>query len=76
MDGTYSVTYIPQLKGDLTLSVVQYDVGGLRAEYWDNLWFNGDPVVDTVDLTINMEWSSSDLITPIAGDFITIRWTG
>jgi hypothetical protein len=49
--------------GSYSLAVRQLTPGGLQADYFDNQWLQGAPVVSTVDRTINFAWGTN-LITP------------
>lgn len=49
--------------------------GGLYAEYFNNAFLNGVPTLTKVDNIMNFNWSTG-LITPQAGNFISIQWFG
>lgn len=49
--------------------------GGLRAKYYDNVWFLNSPVVERVDDNINFNWGTGTL-TNFGVDYVSIRWEG
>ena len=50
-------------------------VKGLKAEYFDNNTFTGDPKITRVDNTINFYWTKSPL-KDLIEDQYAVRWTG
>ncbi len=49
---------------------------GLRANYWNNINFSGNPVVDRVDATVNNDYGSNSPASGINVDNFCARWTG
>jgi hypothetical protein len=72
----YSVFYTPSLKGSYTFSVWLLQAGGLYAEYWDNIWFYGTPLVAKSERDLQRYWGENELITSNTGDYLSIRWQG
>lgn len=74
-DGTYYVDYTIQEAGTVTVSVVLMRKGGLYAEYFNNAFLDGVPVITQVDSFLSYDWDEG-LITEEAGDFVSIHWYG
>ena len=74
-NGNYTATYVIYREGQVTTSVVLARKGGLYAEYFNNAFLNGVPTLTKVDNIMNFNWSTG-LITPQAGNFISIQWYG
>jgi len=74
--GTYSATYKARLLGPYTFAVWQVTQGGLRGDYWDNIWHSGAVDTSKLSSTINLEWGKTALITTYAGDFVSGIWQG
>ena len=49
---------------------------GLKAEYFNNMELEGDPVVERIDENIGFEWGSNSPDPKINHDFFSARWTG
>lgn len=49
--------------------------GGLRGEYWDNIWFVDSTSKTQIDSEINFQWGTG-AITTYGTDYVSIRWTG
>lgn len=74
-DGTYSVDYTVPEEGTVTVSLVLVNQGGLSAEYFNNAFLDGIPTLSRVDSFIDFDWTT-DLVTPEAGDYVSIHWHG
>jgi hypothetical protein len=74
-DGTYTAKYVIDRVGRVTVSVVLARRGGLYAEYFNNAFLEGEPVISRVDNAINFD-KSDGLITNESGDFVSIHWYG
>lgn len=74
-DGTYTGSYTVNAKGYVTVGVYLMTNGGLYAEYFENIWFDGVPALTRVDSTLNFDWGTG-LITTYAADFVSVRWVG
>jgi beta-glucosidase len=51
-------------------------VDGLRGEYFPNLNFSGEPVIDRTDSRINFDWAVSESERHGLPREFTVRWTG
>lgn len=49
---------------------------GLTAAYYDNPAFEGDPVLERVDETVDVIWKDTNPLTGRWGDGFSVRWTG
>jgi len=49
---------------------------GLRAAYYDNPKFEGEPVLNQVDRVIDFIWKDTTPLTGQWGDSFAVRWTG
>jgi hypothetical protein len=74
--GNYSVLYNATVNGEYTLTVrLASDVQGLHGAYFNNRWLKRSAVLERVDKFIDFDWGT-DLITPTAKDYVSVRWTG
>lgn len=74
-DGTYSANYNIKRDGLATASVVLARVGGLYAEYFNNAFLSGTPTRTQIDNNLDFQWGDG-LVTPEAGDFVSVHWYG
>lgn len=74
-DGTYLAKYTISRQGKVTTSVVLARKGGLYAEYFNNAFLSGVPTLTKVDNILSFNWSDS-LVTPEAGDYVSVHWYG
>lgn len=74
-DGTYSANYNLIANGYITLTLFQLFNGGLRGQYYDNVWFNEPPSLTQIDNNINFNWNGETIFNSYS-DFISIRWIG
>lgn len=74
-DGTYSAKYNLIANGWVTLRIFQLFSGGLRGQYYNNVWFMEPPILKEIDITINFNWGT-DYIFNSLSDFISKRWIG
>ena len=79
-NGNYTVRFNITSAGSYSLHLYvvngyQNNVNGLLGNYYNNRWLQGTPVITRVDKTINLNWGT-DLITPTATSYVSIRWTG
>ena len=72
---SYTARYFADKVGTYSLAILQLQNGGLSAKYYDNQWLLDDPVMETVDPSINFRWGDGPL-TPYGRDFVSIRWWG
>lgn len=49
---------------------------GLSAAYYNNPNFEGDPVIEQIDNTVNAFWKDTTPLTGEWGDGFSVRWTG
>jgi hypothetical protein len=79
LDSNYTVTYYPEYKGIYDISIAQLLRGGLNVQYFDNVWFLGNPDVfpnSTVDYSaINHTWGTG-IVSQYGVDYVSVRWTG
>jgi hypothetical protein len=50
--------------------------GGLKGEYFNNLWQSGTPVVMRIDPEINFAWGHNPPAPGVNADSFSVRWTG
>jgi hypothetical protein len=74
--GTYYASYKPKFKGPYTFAVWQLTQGGVKGDYWDNIWASGTVDTSKTDSTLDLTWDQSALITTYAGDFVSGVWQG
>lgn len=78
-DGTYNLTL--NVDPGSYQMVVQLASGvdgigdGLTGCYFTNRWLHGDCIMTRIDRYINFNWGT-ELITPTAKDYVSVRWTG
>ena len=72
---SYTGQYTPTTTGSYSLAVRHLQRGGLRTDYFDNQWLQGNPAMSRVDATINFNWGSG-LITQYGRDYVSARWHG
>jgi hypothetical protein len=81
--GTYHIKYMTTISGSYDVSVQRATSGGLKAEYFNNMWLLGDPAYTTVDQEVDFFWGTSS-IQPTAApasivlgsDYMSVRWSG
>uniref|UniRef100_K3WF50 Titin n=1 Tax=Globisporangium ultimum (strain ATCC 200006 / CBS 805.95 / DAOM BR144) TaxID=431595 RepID=K3WF50_GLOUD len=72
----YTARYIPmQARSNYSVAVRQLQSGGLAALYYDNYWFQDEPVIMRVDPQLQFDWGHG-AITNYGRDYISIRWFG
>jgi len=49
---------------------------GLKAEYFNNVYLEGEPVLTKIDDSINFSWTLYSPGRPVNHDFYSARWTG
>ncbi len=47
--GTYIVSYVATISGSYQVSVQRASAGGLKGDYYNNMWLLGDPAVSSID---------------------------
>lgn len=72
--GTYTASYKAKLLGPYTFSVWQANQGGLKGDYWENVWHSGTVESTKLNSTLNLVWGS--LVTPYAGTYVSAAWEG
>jgi len=81
--GNYHVAYTATESGSYTIAVQRANAGGLRGEYFNNMWLLGDPAVASIDLEVDFTWgagavsplgTSSSVVT--GSDYMSVRWSG
>jgi len=50
--------------------------GGLKGEYFDNLWYGEPPVVTRIDPEINFNWGNDPPAPGVSSNSFAVRWTG
>lgn len=74
-DGTYFANYTIARESQVTVGIIIARQGGLYAEYFNNAFLSGVPTVTQVDNFFDFQWGEN-LVTPEAGDFVSIHWFG
>ena len=74
-DSKFSVDFVINRVGKVTLSVVLARRGGLYGEYFNNVQMQGTAVKSGVDATINFDWGENKL-TDQSGDYVSAHWFG
>ncbi|MGN6530361.1 MAG: glycoside hydrolase family 3 C-terminal domain-containing protein, partial [Ginsengibacter sp.] len=49
---------------------------GLKAEYFNNVYLNGEPVLTRTDDSINFSWTLYSPARAVSKDFYSAKWTG
>jgi beta-glucosidase len=49
---------------------------GLSGAYYNNRWLSGTPVLTRIDKFIDLDWGTTQLITPSAQSYVSVLWTG
>ena len=49
---------------------------GLKAEYFNNVYLQGNPVLTRIDDSINFSWTLYSPGRPVNHDFYSAKWTG
>ena len=75
-NGSYLATYKTPKVGKYSLSIQTVRPGGLFGEYFNNRWLHGSPSLSRVDQSLDFQWGRDDFVTPMARDFVSVRWTG
>ena len=47
--GSYVVSYVATVSGSYSVSVRRASAGGIKGDYFNNMWLLGDPVVSSID---------------------------
>ena len=84
LDGKVKINFAQgvQLEGDAfpvsgsDLYLPDRDGHGLRAEYFDNEAFGGQPKVTRIDSEINFNWDGNSPVPGVSGRHFSVRWTG
>ena len=71
----YTGSYTSVTVGEYSIAVRQLLSGGLAADYFDNQWLQGDPVISRIDATANFLWGTG-LVTTYGRDYVSARWSG
>jgi hypothetical protein len=71
----YTGSYTSPSIGSYLLAVRQLTGSGLHADYFDNMWLQGTPVVSRIDAVLNFTWGTG-LVTPYGADYVSVRWAG
>ena len=81
--GNYHVSYTATESGSYTISVQRANAGGLRGEYFNNMWLLGDAAVSSVDEEIDFSWGAGAVSPPemsgsvvTGSDYMSVRWSG
>lgn len=62
-----------ELKGTYTPHVYLATEQGIKAEYWDNIWFVDSPVITRTEAEINFQWGTG-AITTYGIDYVSARY--
>jgi beta-glucosidase len=74
-DGSYTCEYAIDRDGSITVAVVLARRGGLYAEYFNNAFLSGVPILTKVDNSVDFDWLDG-MITSEAGDFVSAHLYG
>jgi hypothetical protein len=74
LDGTYSYTYSTQIDGTITLYVLLYTQFGVYAEFFNNDQNTGTVNVARIYTEVSQFWSSSDIVTTDALDYVSANY--
>jgi hypothetical protein len=81
--GNYHVAYTATDSGSYTIAVQRANAGGLRGEYFNNMWLLGDAAVAFVDGEVDFSWGTGAVAPPGAAasvvtgsDYMSVRWSG
>jgi len=81
--GTYYSAQVPDFipEGEYTVVVSSLESGGLRGEYWTNVFFQGIPDMERKDRFVDFEWTDGPILNLtttqlVIYDLVSIRWTG
>ena len=75
-EGCPSATLTPIASENLSPPDAQPDQHGLKAEYFDNMNLEGEPVVTRIDANVDMEWGDGSPDPKLPIDGFSARWTG
>jgi hypothetical protein len=71
------------VSGTYDVHVRRATQGGLKAEYFNNMWLLGEPALTTIDNEIDFNWGTSTvqpLSNPesiiLGSDYMSVRWSG
>merc|ERR1711871_413380 len=71
----YTGQYVVDSPGKYDVHINQLVSGGLRAEYYDNQWFYGEPSIEQIDPLVDFDWGLS-LVTEYSSDYVSVKWSG
>jgi len=81
--GRYHVTYTTTQTGMYNVNVLRGFPGGLKAEYFNNMWLLGNAAHSGIDQQINYEWGTSTVQPSsvpsgvvLGSDYMSVRWSG
>jgi hypothetical protein len=81
--GNYHVAYTATESGSYTIAVQRANAGGLRGEYFNNMWLLGDAAVAAVDGEVDFSWGTGAVAPPgvadsvvTGSDYMSVRWSG
>jgi hypothetical protein len=81
--GNYLISYTATESGSYTIAVRRANAGGLRGEYFNNMWLLGHAAVTSFDGEVDFSWgtgavsppgTSSSVVT--GSDYMSVRWSG
>eukprot|EP00960_Hanusia_phi_P071583 767583-Hanusia_phi.AAC.5 len=75
LDGSYEVVYAFSKSGAYSVNVDKLSVGGLRAEYFENVWLFYTPSDVVIEKQVSHEWGNGQALS-VGPDFFSVRWTG
>ncbi|HRW54348.1 MAG TPA: glycoside hydrolase family 3 C-terminal domain-containing protein [Phycisphaerae bacterium] len=58
------------------LSTPSGESGGLKAEYFNNMKLEGEPVLTRKDATVDFHWGNAAPAPEVSADRFSVRWTG
>ena len=67
-NGLYLASYRTPRTGTYDMTVEQASCCGLSAEFFNNRWLIGDPIVTRIDAQVDFTWTVNDLLTPTGRD--------
>ncbi|DAZ99199.1 TPA: hypothetical protein N0F65_008232 [Lagenidium giganteum] len=74
-NGSYVCTWSRQDAGTYTVTVLVLFPGGLRGDYYSDMWFSSMPAVSRIDRHVNFTWGQGPIF-PGANDNLAVRWSG
>ena len=74
-NGNYIARFLGTKSGEFSLSIQAVTPGQILGLYWDNAFFEGDPVDTQLNSNIDFAWGLNPPVQWMV-DFISVRWLG